>query len=83
MKTGYTSMKVKLRRSVVHMTATRMAKTLLKKLERESKMGTNYYWYSTNQCPTCHHIEAPLHIGKVQLDGHLDCVFIQNKISIH
>ena len=27
-------------------------------------MGTNYYWCSTNQCPTCHHIEAPLHIGK-------------------
>lgn len=39
MKTGYTPMKVKLRRSVVHMTATRMAKTLLKKLERESKNG--------------------------------------------
>lgn len=64
MKTGYTSMKIKLRRSVVHMTATRMAKTFLKKLDENQKMGTNYYWYSTNQCPTCHHIEAPLHIGK-------------------
>jgi len=27
-------------------------------------MGTNYYWYSTEPCPTCHRRDEPLHIGK-------------------